>query len=57
MGGMGIPFTVQGTTSDPKFMPDVKGIAGGMLKDALSGKPNPNNPLNGLSGLFKKKPQ
>ncbi len=57
LGGMGIPFTVQGTTSDPKFMPDVKGLAGGMLKDALSGKPNPNNPLNGLSGLFKKKPQ
>src|SRR5579859_1693118 len=57
MGGMGIPFTVQGTTSDPKFMPDVKGIAGGMLKDALSGKPNPNNPLSGLSGLLKKKPQ
>lgn len=56
LGGMGIPFTIQGTTSDPKFMPDVKGLAGGMLKNALSGK-SPNNPVSGLSGLFKKKPQ
>ena len=57
VGGMGIPFTVQGTTSDPKFLPDVKGIAGSLLKNALSGKPNQNNPINGLTGLFKKKPQ
>jgi AsmA protein len=57
VSGMGIPFTIQGTTSDPKFAPDVKGIAGGLLKDALNGKSNPNNPVNALTGLFKKKPQ
>jgi AsmA protein len=58
VGGMGVPFMIEGTTSDPKFIPDVKGIAGGMLKNALSGKGNPNqNPVNNVMGLFKKKPQ
>jgi AsmA protein len=59
LGGMGIPFAIEGTTSDPKFVPDVKGMATGLLKNALNGK-NANgqqNPLSGLSGLFKKKPQ
>jgi hypothetical protein len=27
-GNQGIPFSIQGTTSDPKFVPDVKGMAG-----------------------------
>jgi len=61
LGGMGaVPFTVQGTTSDPKFMPDVKGMASGLLKNALSGqgKPGQQNPVNTVMGLFnKKKPQ
>ena len=57
VAGMGIPFSVEGTTSDPKFVPDVKGMAGSLLKGALSGKGNQNNPLSGLSGLLKKKPQ
>lgn len=60
--GGAIPFFIQGTTSDPKFVPDVKGmasgVAGGMLQQALEGnKANPGqaNPLGGLTGLFKKK--
>jgi AsmA protein len=56
VGGMGIPFSIQGTTSDPKFVPDVKGLATGFLKDALQNK-GQQNPLSGLTGLFKKKPQ
>ena len=53
-----IPFFVQGTTSDPKFLPDVKGMAGGLLQNALGGnKPGENNPLSGVTGLFKKKPK
>jgi AsmA protein len=63
MAGLGskggsIPFFIQGTTSDPKFVPDVKGMAGGMLQQALGGKGNAQgqNPLSGISGLFKKKP-
>jgi AsmA protein len=56
--GGSLPFAIQGTTSDPKFIPDVKGIAGGMLQQALQGnKANPGqpNPLGGVMGLFKKK--
>jgi AsmA protein len=63
MAGLGssggsIPFMIQGTTSDPKFIPDVKGMAGGFLKNALSNKGNTQgqqNPLSGITGLFKKK--
>ncbi|HET9306309.1 MAG TPA: AsmA family protein [Candidatus Sulfotelmatobacter sp.] len=65
VGGMGIPFGVTGTTSDPKFTPDVKGIAGGLLQNALSGnvpgaqtgQQQQQNPINNVMGLFKKKPQ
>jgi AsmA protein len=52
MGGVGIPFDVGGTTSDPKFVPDVKGMAQGLLK-GISSK-NGKNAASGLSGLFKK---
>jgi AsmA protein len=34
-GGTTIPFQIKGTTSDPKFVPDVGGIAAGMLKSQL----------------------
>lgn len=56
VGGMGIPFSIEGTTSDPKFVPDVKGMATGLIKGALGGKGG-KNPVSGLGGLFKKKPQ
>lgn len=52
-----IPFLISGTTSDPKFAPDVKGMAGSLLKNALGDKSGQNNPLSGLSGMFKKKPK
>ena len=56
IAGEGIPFFIQGTTSDPKFVPDMKGMANGMLKGVLGGKGNnQNNSLNGITGLFKKK--
>jgi AsmA protein len=58
VAGVGIPFAIQGTTSDPKFVPDVKGVAEGLLKGALAnqGKTGQQNPLHGVMGLFKKKP-
>jgi AsmA protein len=50
-----IPFIITGTTSDPKFMPDVKGMASGLMKGAMQGNKLPTkNPLGGLSGMFKK---
>jgi len=60
LGGKGasnIPFMIQGTTSDPKFVPDVKGMVGGQLKGLLGGQTGDqsNNPLGGLTGLFGKK--
>lgn len=55
LGGMGIPFSVEGTTSDPKFVPDVKGMAKGLLKGITGGN---QNPASSVMGLFnKKKPQ
>jgi AsmA protein len=58
VGAMGaIPLTVSGTTSDPKFLPDVKGMATGLLKNALNGKAaaGQQNPANTVMGLFNKK--
>ncbi|MFZ0199090.1 MAG: AsmA family protein [Candidatus Sulfotelmatobacter sp.] len=49
-----IPFLVQGTTSDPKFIPDVKGMAGSLLNGALGGQKGQKNPLGGLGGILKK---
>jgi AsmA protein len=59
VGGMGVPFGVTGTTSDPKFTPDVKGIATGLVQGLLSnpgtGNSQPPNPINNVMGLFGKK--
>ncbi|MBZ5541683.1 MAG: AsmA family protein [Acidobacteriia bacterium] len=57
-----IPFLIQGTASDPKFVPDVQGLATEMLKSQFSGsgaqkdtqQPD-SGPLGGLGELFKKK--
>ncbi len=35
---MAVPFFIRGTTSDPKFIPDAKGVARGVLDSALSGR-------------------
>ena len=54
-GTGGIPLTITGTTSNPTFMPDVKGMVGKELKGLIPG--GKNNPLGDLGGLFgKKKP-
>ncbi len=68
LGGKGgsIPFFIQGTTSDPKFVPDVKGMVGSQLKGGLGGAlggltggKNSNgdsaSPMDALGGLFGKK--
>ena len=33
--GVTVPFKIEGTTADPKFVPDVGGVAAGMLKSQL----------------------
>jgi AsmA protein len=58
--GGGIPFFIQGTTSDPKFVPDVQGMLGSQFKQGLPTKnPGANTAVDALTGLFgkKKKPQ
>ena len=64
LGGTGgIPFMIQGTTSNPRFVPDIKGMAAGQLKGlggiipggATSGGKSPVDALGGLFG--KKKPK
>jgi len=63
--GTTVPFLIQGTTSDPKFVPDVGGLAAGMLKSqlgcagggatgAVAGQ-KPADALSGIGGLFGKK--
>jgi AsmA protein len=66
-GGATVPFQIQGTTADPKFVPDVGGLAAGMLKSQLgcagglgaTGAKDagvvPADAINSLGGLFKKK--
>jgi AsmA protein len=66
--GTTIPFLIQGTASDPKFVPDVGGVAAGLLKSQLgcaggslanvgkAGTQNPADAVSGaLGGLFGKK--
>jgi AsmA protein len=56
LGGAGIPFFVQGTTSDPKFTPDVKGMANGLLQGALGDKSGQKNALGGVGGCSRRSP-
>jgi len=37
--GTTVPFLIEGTTSEPKFVPDVKGLAAGLLKSELGCTP------------------
>jgi len=66
--GLAVPFQIQGTTADPKFIPDVGGAAANMFKSQLgcvgglgatgakdAGKA-PMDVGKTLGGLFKKKP-
>jgi len=66
-GGTTIPFMIQGTASDPKFVPDVGGVAANMLKSQLgcaggslanvgqTGSQSPADAINSLGGLLGKK--
>src|SRR6202521_4493538 len=68
-GGTTVPFLIHGTASDPKFIPDVGGLAAGLLKSqlgcggtsaagstkSLAQGQNPADAISALGGLFKKK--
>ncbi len=53
-----MPFAIEGTTADPKFVPDVKGMAGSAVQQAISGKVGGGkaaNPTSSLGGVFGRK--
>jgi hypothetical protein len=66
-GGTTIPFLITGTASNPKFMPDVGGVAAGMVKSQLgcaggslanagkAGGQTPADAVNVIGGLLGKK--
>jgi AsmA protein len=62
-GGASIPFFIQGTASDPKFVPDVKGMLssglgkglGKNLGSQVPGGQNVQGVENAIGGLFGKK--
>jgi AsmA protein len=57
--GANVPFFIQGTASNPKFVPDVKGMIGSQLGNKLGsqvpGGQNGQNVVNSITGLFGKK--
>jgi AsmA protein len=53
--GASIPFSIQGTTSDPKIVPNVKGMLGSQFNPTGQGQNPAGNIVNGLTGLFNKK--
>jgi AsmA protein len=66
-GGTRVPFLIQGTTAEPKFVPDVGGLAASMLKSQLGcagglaaggakgAAQTPADALSNLGGLLGKK--
>ena len=60
-GKSGIPFAIGGTTSSPRFIPDVKGMVGGVAQGILGGVVGgkagspANDTVNSVMGLFGKK--
>lgn len=68
-GGTKVPFKIEGTTANPKFVPDTGGVAASLLKSQLGcaggavnglqnltkGTGNPADVVNQLGGLFGKK--
>lgn len=55
----GVPFAIEGTTSNPRFVPDVSGLATGFAKNALGGVTGGKGGLKGtpLSGMLGQKPK
>lgn len=59
-GKNGIPFAVEGTTSDPQFVPELGGVAGSLATGAVKGVAGGASgvataPVKAVGGLFGKK--
>jgi AsmA protein len=55
VSGLVIPFDIEGTTSAPKFVPDVKGLATGLVKGLGGNGVSAGKGFTGLSGILKQK--
>ncbi len=53
--GASLPFRIAGTTSDPRFLPDVRGIVGAQLDSAPENKPQTKGLAERLGDFFGKK--
>ncbi len=51
----GVSFMIQGTTSNPKFVPDVGSLAGNAAKGALQKSVSAQSGKTGLGGVFSRK--
>jgi AsmA protein len=61
-GKGGIPFAIEGTTSSPKFVPDMGGVVGGLVAGEVGNVakgqiPGAKNLTKGLGGVLGKKPK
>ena len=57
-GSGGIPFTIQGTTKNPVFVPDMAGMAEGLIKNRTGGAAGTqpaNSPAGILGGILGRK--
>jgi AsmA protein len=59
-GNGGVPFAIEGTTSNPKFIPDIGGVVGGLVKGEVGNVakgqiPGANSVTKDLGGVFRKK--
>jgi len=52
-----LPFLIQGTTSEPRFLPDVKGLMGGKMKGLSGSTTTGQSAVEALTNLFGKKKQ
>jgi AsmA protein len=55
-GGTKIPFKIEGTTANPKFVPDTGGVAADLLKSQLGCAGGAANGLQGMQGITKGNP-
>jgi AsmA protein len=56
-GNTSVPFFIQGTSAEPKFVPDIKGMIGGIASQKLTPLTNSDigKEATGIIDLFKKK--
>jgi hypothetical protein len=50
-----VPFSIQGPAADPKFIPDMKGLAGEKLKTLTAAPADVGKAAGGILNVFKKK--